>query len=73
MAAQNQALECNVVQNIHGSRLLAKFLVHDWGNKVDSGIGLLYRPARLHRLAGHSHISNENPKPESTIYPIQGL
>ncbi len=27
----------------------AKFLVPDWGDKV-SGIGLSYRPARLHRL-----------------------
>jgi hypothetical protein len=33
---------------------LAKFIVSDWGwgDEVDSGIGLSYRPARLHRLAG---------------------
>jgi hypothetical protein len=29
-----------------------KFLVPEWGDKVDSGIGLSYRPARLRRLAG---------------------
>ncbi len=29
----------------------AEFIVPDWGDKVNSGIGL-YRPARLHRLAG---------------------
>jgi hypothetical protein len=28
-----------------------QFLVSDWGDIVDSGIGLSYRPARLHRLA----------------------
>jgi hypothetical protein len=46
-------------------RPLAKFLVPDWGDIVDSGIGLPYRPARLHRLAGRY----ENPMTESTIYP----
>jgi hypothetical protein len=30
--------------------LVAKFIVPDWGDKVDSGIGLSYRPARLYRL-----------------------
>ncbi len=30
----------------------AEFIVPDWGDKVNSGIGLSYRPARLHRLAG---------------------
>jgi hypothetical protein len=28
------------------------FIVPDWGDDVDSGIGLLYRPAKLHRLNG---------------------
>jgi hypothetical protein len=37
----------------------AQFLVLDLGNKVDSGIGLSYRPARLHRLAGRY----DNPMP----------
>jgi hypothetical protein len=31
---------------------IAKFIVPDWGVKVDSGIGLLYRHARLHRQEG---------------------
>jgi hypothetical protein len=30
----------------------SQIIVSDWGDKVDSGIGLSYRPARLHRLAG---------------------
>jgi hypothetical protein len=29
----------------------AQFIVPDWGNKVDYGIGLSYRPVRLHTLA----------------------
>ncbi len=41
-------------------------IVPDWGDKVDPGIGLSYRPARLHRLAG----LYVNPMPESTISPI---
>jgi hypothetical protein len=46
---------------------LAKFIGPDWGDKVDSGIGL-YRHARLHRLAGRY----DNHMPESTtvnVYP----
>ncbi len=31
---------------------VAKFIAPDWGYKVNSVIGLSYRPARLHRLAG---------------------
>ncbi len=31
---------------------VAKFIVPGWGDKVDSGIGLSYRPARLLRLEG---------------------
>ncbi len=30
----------------------AEFIVPDWGDKVNSGIGLPYRPFRLQRLAG---------------------
>jgi hypothetical protein len=38
----------------------AKFIVPDWGDKVDSGIGLLYRPARLHRFEGlHDNVMPE--------------
>jgi hypothetical protein len=29
----------------------AQFIVPDWGDKFDYGIGLLYWPVRLHRLA----------------------
>jgi hypothetical protein len=29
---------------------VAKFIVPDWGNKVDSGIGLSYQPANARRL-----------------------
>ncbi len=46
-----------------------KFLVPDWGNIVDSGIGLFYRPARLHSLAGRYN----NPMPKSSLSPSQGL
>jgi hypothetical protein len=31
---------------------VAKFIVPDWGDKVDSDIGLFYRPGSLHRLPG---------------------
>jgi hypothetical protein len=48
---------------------VAKFIVSDWGNKVNSGIGLSYRPARPHMLAG----LYDYPTPESTIFPSQGL
>ncbi len=47
----------------------AKFLVSDWGNIVNSGIGLSYRSARLHWLAGLC----DNTLPQSTIFPSQGL
>jgi hypothetical protein len=48
---------------------IAKFLVPDWGDIVDSGIELSYRPARLHRMAGRY----DNPTPQSTISPVRGL
>jgi hypothetical protein len=39
--------------DVNGTRLpVAKFLVPEWGEIVDPGIGLLHLPARLHRLAG---------------------
>jgi hypothetical protein len=48
---------------------LAKFIVPDWGDKVDHGIGLSYRPAAgLHRLEGRY----DNPMPESTLSPHSG-
>jgi hypothetical protein len=48
---------------------VAKFIVPAWGNEVDYGIELSYRPARLHRLAGRC----DNSMPESTISPSQEL
>jgi hypothetical protein len=30
----------------------ARFIVSDWGDKVEYGIELSYRPVRLHRLVG---------------------
>ncbi len=53
---------------VHSS-LLAKFVVPDWGDKVDSDIGLSYRPASLCSVAGRY----DNTMPESTISPSQGL
>ncbi len=47
---------------------VAKFIVPYEGKKVDYGIGLSYRPARLHRLAGRY----DNPVPELTLSPRQG-
>ncbi len=38
----------------------AQFLVPDWGDKVHYGIGLSYRPARLHRQAAGGY---DNPMP----------
>jgi hypothetical protein len=46
----------------------AKFIVSDWGNNVDSGIGLSYRPARKHWFAGRY----DNPMPEPTIFRQSG-
>jgi hypothetical protein len=48
---------------------VAKFIVPDWGDKVNSGKGLSYLPAKLHRLAGRY----DNPMPKSTISPSQRL
>ncbi len=49
--------------------LEANFLVPDWGAIADSGVGLSYRPARLHRLPGQY----QNPMTESAISQSQGL
>jgi len=46
------------------SYTVAKFIVLDQGDKINPGIGLSYRPARLHRLGGQY----DNPMPESTTY-----
>ncbi len=51
-------------------RTIAKFRVPDWGNIVDSGIGLSYRPAILGSLAGRY----DNTMPELNLSPhSQGL
>ncbi len=48
---------------------VAKFIVPNWGDKVDSCCkGLSYRPARLHKLAGQY----DNLNPESTLSPWSG-
>jgi hypothetical protein len=46
---------------------VATFIVPDLGDKVNSDIGLSYRPARLHRLAGQY----DSPMPESTISSVR--
>jgi hypothetical protein len=46
----------------------AKFLVHNWGDIVNSGIGLSYQPACLCSLAGRY----DNPMSETTISPQSG-
>jgi hypothetical protein len=48
------------------ARSVAKLIVPDWGDKVDSGIWLSYRPARLYRLAGRY----ENPLRRSQLLYI---
>jgi hypothetical protein len=65
---------------------VAKFIVPDWGDKVDSGIELWYRSASLagrygygiglsYRPAGLYRLADwyHNPMPKSTIFPSQGL
>jgi hypothetical protein len=42
---------------------VAEFIDPDWGDKVNSGTGLPYRPARLLGLAGQY----DNPMPVSTL------
>jgi hypothetical protein len=51
-----------------GNYIVAKFIVPDWGDKVDSGIGLSIVPA-CQAIAGRY----DNSIPESTIFPIQRL
>jgi hypothetical protein len=48
---------------------IAEFIVPVWGDKVNCGIGLLYRTACVHRLKG----SYDNPLPKLTISFSQGL
>jgi hypothetical protein len=44
--------------------LVSKFIIPDWGDKVDSGRGLLYRPDWLY-IGWHA--GTNNPMPESTL------
>jgi len=63
---------CRLVNYPSADILFCSQILIPWlGDKVDSGIGLSYRPARLHRLrlAGWY----DNPMPESTLSPSQGL
>ena len=48
------------------SHPVAKFIIPDWEDKVNSDIRLSCRPTRLHWLAGRY----DNPVPESTISPV---
>ncbi len=48
---------------------VAEFTGPDWGDKVNSGIGLSYKPARLHGLAGRY----DNPMPEFALYQFRDL
>ncbi len=47
---------------------VAEFINSDGGDKINSGIGLSYRPDRLHGLAGRY----ENSTPEFTLSPSHG-
>jgi hypothetical protein len=52
-----------------GTHTVAEFIDPDWGHKVNSGVGLANRPARLHGLAG----LYDNPMPELTLSPFRDL
>jgi hypothetical protein len=48
---------------------VAEFIDSDWGDKVNSGIGLSHQPARLHELVGRY----DNPMPELTYPSVMDL
>ncbi len=52
----------------HYAGTVAKFIVPDWGDKVDYGIGLSYPPTSLVSLTGRY----DNPMPLSTLSPQSG-
>jgi hypothetical protein len=54
--------------NKNCSETCPEFIVPKWVDKVDSGIGLSYRPASLCSLAGRC----DNPMSESTLSPQSG-
>ncbi len=62
------SLKLKICRKRSNSTSMAEFIDPDWGDKVNSGIGLSYRPARPHGLAGQY----ENPLLESTLSPSQG-
>ncbi len=47
---------------------VAKFIVPEWGDEVDFGTGLSFRPANLYSLAGRC----DNPMPGSTLSSQSG-
>jgi hypothetical protein len=49
---------------------VAKLIVPDLGIKLTPALGLSYRPARLHTVLAGRY---DNPMPESTLSPSQGL
>jgi hypothetical protein len=53
----------------HTPYTVVEFIDPDWGDKVNSGIGLSYRPARLHGLAGRY----DNPLPELNYPQVMDL
>ncbi len=59
---------CNLFLSSYSA---AKFIVSDWGYKVDSCIGLSYRPGMLHRL--HCVPVRQPCASELTLTPSQGL
>jgi hypothetical protein len=46
----NERARATIIHSVCFASSVAKFVIPDWGNKVDSGIGLSYRPARLHTM-----------------------
>jgi hypothetical protein len=52
-----EMVKSNQSAHVVAATALAKFIVPDWRDKVDSGICMVvmsYRPTRLHRLAGRA-------------------
>ncbi len=66
---------CKHKKNLHNKFGLAlgfavaEFIDPDWGDKVNSGIRLLYWPDRLHGLADRY----DNPMLELTLSPQSGI
>jgi hypothetical protein len=56
------------MQNGAVSSTVAEFIDSDWGDKINSGIELSYRPARLHGLVDRC----DNPMLKLTLSPRHG-